>query len=155
MVKKIFIILSVVLFMIIIFLIFSQSDKKRINKLFKEEVKSVEKKDIDGVMSGISYNYRDDYGFTYLYIKELMKREFQRMKDIEIEYENLKIKINDSRRNAEIEVDVRVIATINDERGYIIGDIRSPLHLRFHLEKERTKWLIIKTEGLENIHYME
>ncbi len=152
MAKKIFIILSAMAFMIIILLLFSQSDKKRINKLFKEEVKSLETKDVDGVMSGISYNYRDDYGFTYLYIKERLKKEFQRMKDVEIEYENLEIKIDDSRKNAQIEVDVRVIATIDDERGYIIGDIKSPLHLRFHLEKERTKWLIIKTEGLENIH---
>jgi hypothetical protein len=46
------------------------SDESRIKKLFKEGSQAIEKKELDAVMSKVSFNYRDGYGFTYLYIKE-------------------------------------------------------------------------------------
>ena len=122
------------------------SDESRIKKLFKEGSKAIEKKELDAVMSKVSFNYRDEYGMTYLYIKELMKSVFQRMVDIKIEYENLKIKVND--KVATADTDVRIIATIGNDTGYILGDLDKPAHLKFTLEKERVKWLVIKTEGL-------
>ncbi|MEW6067276.1 MAG: hypothetical protein AB1610_03145 [Nitrospirota bacterium] len=97
-------------------------------------------------MSKVSYNYRDEYGLTYLYIKELMKSVFQDMSDIKVEYENLGIKIN--KKIAEADMDVRIIATIESETYYIFGDLSKPVHLTFTLEKERTKWFVKKTEGL-------
>ena len=129
----------------IIFWLFP-SDETRIKNLFREGALAIEKKDIGAVMSKVSYNYRDDYGFTYLYIRESMKSVFQRLKDIKVEYENLKIVVRD--KTADADMDVRIIATIGNETGYIFGDMPNPVHLRFTLEKERTKWLITKTEGL-------
>ena len=75
-----------------------------------------------------------------------MKSFFKRMNDIKIEYENLGIKVKD--RTAAAEMDVRIITTIGNETGYILGDMPHPAHLKFTLEKERTKWLVTKTEGL-------
>ena len=122
------------------------SDESRIKKLFKEGSKAIEKEELDAVMSKVSFNYRDEYGMTYLYIKELMKSVFQRMDDIKIEYENLSIKVNN--KVATADMDVRVIATMGNDTGYILGDLDKPAHLKFTLEKERVKWLVIKTEGL-------
>jgi len=122
------------------------SDESRIKKLFKEGSKAIEKEDLDGVMSKVSYNYQDDYGLTYLYIKENMKRIFQQLNDIKIEYENLKITI--SKNIATADMDVRIIATMGNDTGYILGDLDKPVHLKFTLAKERVKWLVIKTEGL-------
>jgi hypothetical protein len=130
---------------LIIYLIWP-SDENRIKKLFREGARAVEKEDLDGAMSKVSYNYRDEYGLSYLYIKELMKSAFQRMKDIKVEYENLKINITD--RTATADMDVRIIATIGNDTGYIMGDLPNSVHLKFTLEKERTKWLVTKTEGL-------
>jgi hypothetical protein len=130
---------------LIIYLIWP-SDESRIKKLFREGAQAVEKEDLDGAMSKVSYNYRDEYGLSYLYMKELMKSAFQRMKDIKVEYENLKINITD--RTATADMDVRIIATIGNDTGYIMGDLPNPVHLKFTLEKERTKWLVTKTEGL-------
>ena len=121
------------------------SDESRIRKLIKEGAKAAESGDLDGVMAKISFNYRDDYGMTYLYLKEILKREFQRLSDISVEYENLKIQVSENTALAEL--DMRVIATSGNETGYIIGDIKSPLPLRLTLDKERTKWLIVKAEG--------
>jgi hypothetical protein len=130
---------------LIIYLIWP-SDESRIKKLFREGARAVEKEDLDTAMSKVSYNYRDEYGLSYLYMKELMKSAFQRMKDIKVEYENLKINVSD--RTATADMDVRIIATIGDNTGYIMGNLPNPVHLKFTLEKERTTWLVTKTEGL-------
>jgi hypothetical protein len=122
------------------------SDEARIKKLFREGSMAIEKKDLDAVMSKVSFNYTDEYGFNYLYIKEAMKRVFQEMGDLDIEYENLAITITD--KAAKAEMDVRVVATIGNERGYILGDQQKPVHLTFSLEKQRTKWMVLKTEGM-------
>lgn len=125
------------------------SDESRIKKLIKEGAAAIEKEDIENVMSGVSFNYRDDYGFTYLLLKKMFEFQFKDLSDIQIEYENLKIEVK--KDSASAEVDVRVIATFDNNTGYIIGDIKTPEHIKFTLEKERVKWLVIKTEGLRNL----
>ncbi len=123
------------------------SDESRIKKLFKEGSRAIEKEDPEAVMSKVSFNYRDEYGMTYLSVKETMKSIFQRMDNIKIEYEDLKINVR-ADKTATTDMDVRIIATIGNDTGYIWGDLPNPAHLKFTLEKERTKWLVIKTEGL-------
>jgi len=130
---------------VIIYLLWP-SDESRINKLFKEGSQAIEKEDLETVMSKVSFNYRDEYGFTYLYLKELMKTLFKQMDDIKIEYENIGINVHD--KTATAEMDVLILATMGNNTGYILGDLSEPAHLTFTLEKERTKWLVIKTEGL-------
>ena len=143
--KSISILFLIILIPIILYFLWP-SDESRIKKLFKEGSKAIEKEDLDGVMSKVSYNYQDDYGLTYLYIKENMKRIFQQLDDIKIEYENLKITI--SKNIATAGIDVRVVATIGNNTGYILGDLDKAVHLKFTFEKVRAKWLVIKTEGL-------
>jgi len=122
------------------------TDESRIKKLFKEGAEAIEREDIDSVMSNVSFNYRDDYGLTFLSMKESMQSVFKRMGDIKITRENLAIKIND--KTAIGDLDVRIIATIGNNTGYVMGDLRKPVHLRFTLEKEKMKWLVTKIEGL-------
>ncbi len=134
------------------------SDERRIKKLLKEGATAIESKDLDGIMSRVSYNYRDAYGMTYIFIRETLKRELEKLSDIKVEFGNLQISIlkDGSPREgpgagatgrAIAEVDVRVLATIGSETGYVVGDPKDPVHLRFMLEKERLKWLVVKTEG--------
>jgi hypothetical protein len=144
--KKSVILLSLVIVLPVILYFLWPSDENRIKKLFREGSKAIEKKDINTSMSKISFNYSDEYGLTYLLIKESMKSVFQRMNDIKVEYENLNIKVDGEKATADM--DVRIIATIGNDTGYILGDLPKPAHLRFTLEKERTKWLVTKTEGL-------
>lgn len=148
--RKSLILLSTFLILSLIVYLCWPSDESRIKKLFKEGSRATEKEDLDAVMSKVSFNYRDEYGMTYLYIKELMKSVFQRMDDIKIEYENLKINVNN--KVATADMDVRIIATIGNDTGYILGDLDKPVHLKFTLEKEKVKWLVTKTEGLP-VHF--
>ena len=137
------------------------SDESRIKKLFKEGAAALESRDLDGIIAKISFNYRDDYGMTYLSLKEALKREVEKLSDIYVEYGDLEIKVFKNGKSqgeqipsaasdmATAELNVRVIATVGSDTGYILGDVKSPLHLKFTLGKERMKWLIIKTEGFE------
>lgn len=124
------------------------SDESRIKRLFKEGSSAIEQEDLETVMSKVSFNYRDEYGFTYLYLKELMKSVFRQMEDIKVEYENVDITIHDDNGTAIADMDVLILATMGNNRGYILGDLSNPAHLTFTLEKVRTKWLVTKTEGL-------
>lgn len=143
--KKLIIIVILCLTLILVVYLVWPSDERQIKRLFKEGENAIESENLESVMSRVSFNYLDDYGMTYLYLKEALKRQFEALSDIDVEYENLKIKDLDGRATAEM--DLRVIATIGNERGYIICDIKTPLHIKFTLEKERTKWLIVNTEG--------
>jgi hypothetical protein len=122
------------------------SDESRIRKLFTEGVKAVEQEKIDEVMARVSFNYTDEYGLTYLFIKEGMTKLFQNMDNIKVEYEITRIQIKDKAALAEL--DVRVLATHGSDTGYFAGDLSKPVHMKFSLEKERTTWLVTKTEGL-------
>jgi len=127
------------------------SDESRIKKLFKEGSAAIEKEDLEAVMSKVSFNYQDEYGFNYLYIKETMKYVFKQMSDIKVEYENLRINVTD--KTATADMDVMVLATISGNTGYVLGDLAKPAHLKFTLEKERSKWSVIKTEGLPPFNF--
>jgi len=123
------------------------SDEARIKKLIREGAAAVEKKEIDNVMAKVSFNYQDERGLTYLLIKRILENQFQAMSGIKVEYENLKIEVK--KESATAEMDLRVIATIGSDTGYIIGDLKNPAHIKFTLEKERAKWFVIKTEGIQ------
>lgn len=144
--RKTIFLLSVLLITPLVIYFVWPSDESRIKKLCREGSQAIEKEDIDAAMSKVSFNYTDEYGFNYLYIKESLKRVFHQMSDIKIEYEHLKITVRD--KTAKAEMDLRVVATLGTDTGYILGDMPDPVHLTFTLEKERTKWMITKTEGM-------
>jgi hypothetical protein len=122
------------------------SDEARIRKLFSEGAHAIEERKVDDVMSRVSFNYTDDNGLSYLYLRKLMEKVFGEVEDISVEYDIKKISVSDE--GATAEVDVRVAATRGPDTGYILADGARPLHIRFTLDKERMKWLIIRTEGL-------
>ncbi len=144
--KKSLLILHVFFALVFLTYLLWPTDESRIKKLFKEGAEAVEREDLDAVMSKVSFNYRDDYGMTFFSMKESMQSVFKRLSDVKIARENLAIKIND--KTATGDLDVRIVATVENNSGYVMGDLRKPVHLRFTLEKEKLKWLVIKTEGL-------
>ena len=148
--KSIIVIVFLIVSPVIIYFLWP-SDESRIKKLFKEGSAAIEKEDLDAVMSKVSFNYQDEYGFNYLYIKETMKHVFQQMSDIKVEYENLRINVTD--KTATADMDVMVLATISGNTGYLLGDLAKPAHLKFSLEKERAEWSVIKTEGLPPFNF--
>ena len=143
--KSIILIFILILSPIIIYFLWP-SDESRIKKLIKEGAAAVEKEEVDNVMSKVSFNYQDNHGFTYILLRKVFEEQFKRMSGIKVEYENLRIEVKD--KSASASFDLRVIATIGNDTGYYIGDIKNPVRMKLYLEKELLNWLVTKAEGL-------
>lgn len=143
--KSVLFIAFLILSPLLIYLVWP-SDESRIKKLFREGAKAVESKKIADVMSKVSFNYSDEHGLSYVTLKQGLERVFGRMSKIEVEYELRKLEIKGE--GAVAELDIRVIASYDKDRGYVLGDAARPERLIFSLDKERTKWLVRRTEGL-------
>jgi len=84
-------------------------------------------------------------GLPNLFIKKGVENVLKQMDGIKIEYEIKNITVKG--RAATADLDLRGIASYEDT-GYSLGGAAKPVHMKFLLEKERAKWLVIKTEGL-------
>jgi len=130
---------------------FMPTDKARIRKMINRGTAAIEQEDLKGVMSCVSLNYRDDYGMTYLYLRESFRRFFRRYDGIDVKYSRLRIEVDD--RKATAELDVRVLAGKGGDRRYIAGSLSDPIHIVFSLEKEKLKWQVTKTEGVPTRYF--
>jgi len=144
--KKTVISLAILILSPLIIYFLWPTDESRIKKLFREGAKAVEQEKIGDVMSKVSFNYTDEHGLSYITLKEVMGRVFQQMSGIKVEYEIKNITVKEASATADL--DIRVIASYGQETGYTVGDAAKPAHMKFYLEKERTKWLVNKIEGL-------
>lgn len=122
------------------------SDEVRIRKLIREGAAAIEREELDAVMQKVNLAYRDDYGLNYIALKRFMSRWFETTGDIDVSYERLRIDIKD--RTATAVMYVRVAATAGGGKGFFIGDPREPERLKLSLVKERTRWSVIKSEGV-------
>jgi hypothetical protein len=133
---------------VIIYLLFP-SDKSRIRKLFRQGASAVEAKKTEDVMAKVSFNYTDEHGLSYLYLKKVFEKVFSGMDDIKVDYDIKDIEVSGDTATADL--DIRVTASRGQEAGYIAGDAERPLHIKFFLDKEHMKWLVVKTEGLPRL----
>ena len=119
------------------------SDTKRIKKLIKEGKDAIVSKDLEKTMGPVSYNYRDRYGFTYLYIKETLKSLFARTDVFDIDLKGIKVDVNDDR--AEARFLVKVAGLHGDKKVYILGTEDLHESVVFTLEKKRMRWKVVET----------
>lgn len=119
------------------------SDEARIKKLIRTSAEAAETEDLDKLMSAVDYNYTDNHGLSYIYLKKILEQEFVRVSGIDVEYENLVVRVEGEKARADM--DLRVIASIGEERGYYLGDLKNPLELKVELEKGPTgKWAVLR-----------
>lgn len=124
-----------------VFYLLWPTDEARIRKLIKEGASAVENEDLEKVMSKVSFGYRDEYGLSYMLLKETLKRHFEMYSDIEVQYEAPRIEVKGEAASASL--DVRVIASEGGMRGYVFGDLDRPMSVGLGLEKDPAgRWLV-------------
>jgi len=133
---------------IICILIFFPTDKKRIWKVIVTSEKAIIDEELDGLMDNISYNYRDEYGGTYLLIKRRMEAVFKRLDNIEAEVQLVRISVD--KKQAEAEINVKVTASYGEDRSYIVGDPANWQNMKIYLKKSPYTWEVIKVSGLSD-----
>jgi hypothetical protein len=130
----------------VVILMFYPTDKKRIKKIINSSEKAIIHEDLDELMKHISYNYKDDYGGSYLNLKKRMQIVFKNLDEIDITKDIVKISVEGA--HAEAELNVRVIASQGDNRGYIIGDAVEAQTIKIYFEKSPYKWKVTKVDGV-------
>lgn len=148
--KKTIISLALLILSPIIIYFLWPSDENRIKNLFREGAKAIEQEKTENVMSRVSFNYTDERGLSYLFIKKSIENVFHQMDGIKIEYTIEDVNVKDSAATANL--DIRVIARQGQDTGYAVGDAAKPVHIKFFLEKEKGHWLISKSEGLTFVY---
>jgi hypothetical protein len=142
--KFIVLIIALGITILLVWLLFP-SDEARIRKLVKESVGAVEMEAIDGVMGHIAFGYQDEFGQSYIILKKNLMRQFETYSDIKVEYDELAVEV--TKDGATASMLVLVLATVNGQRGYILGDLKDTTRLVLELTKNPAKkWLITKAE---------
>jgi hypothetical protein len=117
------------------------SDEARIRKLVRSSVTAVQNEDVAGVMKHVAFAYSDEHGLSYMLLKKTLERQFNVLSDIDVEYSELRINVVEDRATALL--DLLVLASVGENRGYILGDLREDAHLELELEKNPAgKWLV-------------
>jgi len=121
------------------------SDAKRIRKLVRQGREAAIQKDLPGVMALVSYNYRDRYGFSYLYLKETLKRLFKNYDSFEIDLKRLRVDVDPGGGKAEAKFLLKAAGVKNGNREYILGTEEVYESVFLTLKKEHMKWMVVET----------
>lgn len=146
--KKIIFIIAIVIIVICAGVVFYLGllDTFRIRGVLKGAEKAVEHEDIDGLMSYVSTQYMDDYGFNYPMAKRLMSGLFKDFDKFEVLIENPVIKIKDDTAIAQFYMWISV--DWNDNPAYIVGTNLAGAYVRAYLKKGFLSWKVVKIEGV-------
>ncbi len=143
--RKTAIILLLLLSMPLAIYLLMPSDAKRIRKIVEEGREAAIQKDLSGVMSPVSYNYKDRYGFSYLYLKETLKRIFKDYDSIEIDLKRLRVDVDSKDGKARAKFLLKAVGIKNNDREYILGSEEVYESVFLTLKKEHMKWRVVET----------
>ena len=142
------IILSISLLSVIALAVaFFPSDKKRIKKVVENGRQAVINEDLKGFMDIISLNYNDDFGGNYINLKKRMDRLFKQFDNSDITLDMLGISVNGD--TAAAELNLSVITSEGEYRGYLIGDAEGGHDVKVYFGKSPYRWKVVKIEGVE------
>lgn len=137
---KIALIVALVLSPIAIYLLMP-SDEAQLNRLVQEAREAVEAGNVDGVMSVVSFNYKDERGMSYLLIKRLLEARMKGLTGISVEVSGLSVRSIE--KAAYIEIDARASSGAGGSRSYWVGGEDHWLHISAKLGKEASgQWKV-------------
>lgn len=126
------------------------TDRSRIQKVIDGSKAAVLNDDVPGFMENVSFNYRDDYGNSYLLLKKRMEQLLERFSDFEISTDIMAVRID--RDTAEADLKVHVVASEGDERRYLMGDPAWPQDMKVVFEKAPSRqWKIMKVVRVDQV----
>ena len=131
---------------IVLLYAFYPTDKKRIKMVIEDSTEAIMQEDLDKLMEHISFNYRDQYGGSYLLFKKRMEKVFTRFDDFDITADIMKVSLEEG--GAEAELKMSIIASERAKRGYLIGDAVGAEDVRVVMEKSPYEWKVTKVERI-------
>jgi hypothetical protein len=124
------------------------SDEARIRRVIYKGKAAIEQEDFEGALKHVSRDYRDDYGLNKVAIAAILKRLFKEFDNIAIHVKGMDVEIAEGGLG-KATLFTWVTAQLGEEVGYIVGDAETPSRVIFTLAKERGRWRVVRTEGVE------
>lgn len=125
------------------------SENKKILKVIYEGKAAVEAEDVPKCMTHVSLQYLDDYGLRYLVVQRILTEAFKTFDGFKVLLDNIEIEVDNNKEKAVASFDLRIIVTIQNQPGYLVGTNDGPAKVRMYFIKERLKWQVIKVEGIK------
>jgi hypothetical protein len=123
------------------------SDEARIRKGVKEGVEAIEAEDLQRCLRHVSIHYKDEYGLTYLGVKQLLSKKFQEFDAFEIYLGNLQITLLD-KETASAGFDLKVKVSYRGQKGYLLGSGEFSNRITMSFAKEGRRWRVTRVEGV-------
>ena len=153
--KKLVVLVVVIIALLFFYLCRSTDDTTEISEVLDQMVESGENGMQGDLMEHVSIEYRDDYGATYLIIKNVVDNFFQKFTKFDTKYENLAVSIDKSEsgdNTAVANLDIHIIGYRSGAPVDILGTEGSYQNITVELKKNKLLgWKITKAEGFENI----
>ncbi len=153
--KKLFygmVILIVIVVSAIIIKFLLVSEKSGILKVINEGKAAIEAENIEKSMSYVSLQYSDDYGLKYLIVKRILADVFKEFDGFKVLLDNIEIDVNKKENTAVAAFDLRIIVTLHNQPGYLVGLTDSPAKIKMYFIKERLRWQVVKVSGIKMPH---
>ncbi|HEY5648367.1 MAG TPA: hypothetical protein VIU33_02630 [Nitrospiria bacterium] len=128
---------------------FLSNPEGRIRTAIKEGGGAIETGDLEGAMSHVSTDYRDEKGLTYLVVKRLLRDAFDQFDHFEIEMEDPEIEfVKGEDPGAWARFDLRLFVELEGRRGLLVGSLDEPAHLEIFFIKKPWGWLVREIRGV-------
>lgn len=145
--KKIALLISIVAVAILVAILLLPNDHKKIENIIKKGRNGIKNENVLKIMSLVSRDYGDKYGFTYGALRNAFIGMFRLMDSIEVQYSIIEINIEGD--SATALVDVWVSRKLVNGGQDIIGKKHDPERLKLCFVKLHLKWLVMESEWLE------
>ena len=153
--KKI-IILVLIIVLGLVLLTRNREDDEFFTSYFNKMVETGESKNLEQFMNFFSLQYKDEYGFNYIVIRNIAENTFNEFDSLKGSFTGLnpKIEKSDGKNVAIINMDAKVIGVKNSIDTGILGLDDKSENITIYLEKSHLgKWKIVKVEGVEKKGY--
>ena len=153
--KKLTVLVIVIIALLVFYLCRSTDDTSEISEVLNQMVEAGEKGMQGDLMDHVSIEYRDDYGASYLVVKNVVDNFFQKFSNFDTKFNNLAVSLDTSEsgdKTAVANLDIHIIGYRSGAPVDILGTEDSYQNVTLELKKTKLLgWKITKAEGFENI----
>lgn len=124
------------------------SDEAKIRKGIEKGIQGIEAKDLTKCLRHVSLHYKDEYGLTYVGVRELLGRVFREFDAFEIGLGDLRF-LSLEKEEASVSLDLKVKVRYRGEKAYLLGSGKDANRVKIRFIKEGRRWKVIQVEGVE------
>lgn len=153
--KYVFLIIAVVA-VLIFFYSRSGDDTSEIAHVLDQMVEAGKQGMQGDLIEHVSIEYRDDYGGSYLVVKNVVENLFDKYKKFDTKYKNLSVSIDNPEngdKTAVANLDIHIVGYTSDVPIDLLGTEDSYQNITLYFKKTKILgWKVTRAEGFDNFN---